>query len=97
VHVRSNNGLLLGFAHSYKVELNRINSERDLLAWTITVPKLWMRTENTEMFLRSCAKSKDSIFLKDALAREFLLNPHLLPGTKNEVYRVSAITGESMC
>jgi hypothetical protein len=52
VWVRSNNVLLLRFAYTYEVDLDRIKTEGHLLAWTKhLVTKPWMSPERTKMFI----------------------------------------------
>lgn len=59
VWVRSNNVLLLRFAYSYEVDLDRIKTERDLLAWTKhLVSKPWMGAERTEVFIEAVSDIK---------------------------------------
>jgi hypothetical protein len=59
VHVRNNNTLLLRFAYDYEVDLDRITTERELLAWVLhLVGKPWMGPERTKMFAKAVAEIK---------------------------------------
>jgi hypothetical protein len=59
VHVESNNVLLLRFAYRYEVDLDRIKTERDLLAWVRQLAgKYWMAGERTEIFIEVVAQIK---------------------------------------
>jgi hypothetical protein len=59
VHVRSNNVLLLRFGYDYEVDLDRIKTERDLLAWVLhLVGKPWMGAERVKMFAKVVAGIK---------------------------------------
>jgi hypothetical protein len=59
VYVRSNNVLLLRFAYSYEVDLDRIKTEGDLLAWTKhLVAKPWMGPERTKAFIEVVSSIK---------------------------------------
>jgi hypothetical protein len=59
VHVRSNNVLLLRFAYTYEVDLDRIHTARDLLAWTLhLVDKPWMGAERVKVFAAAVANIK---------------------------------------
>jgi hypothetical protein len=58
VYVRNNNVLLLRFAYDdemgceYELDLDRIKTERDLLAWVFhLVGKPWMRAERIKVFV----------------------------------------------
>jgi hypothetical protein len=59
VWVKSNNVLLLRFAYPYEVDLDRINTERDLLSWTRHLTgKSWMGAERTKAFIDAVADIK---------------------------------------
>jgi hypothetical protein len=59
VYVRSNETLLLRFAYDYEVDLNRIESEADLLRWTLHLcEKTWMTTERLHFFIEAVAQIK---------------------------------------
>jgi hypothetical protein len=59
VWVRSNNVLLLRFAYTYEVDLDRIKTEGDLLAWTKhLVTKPWMGPERTVVFIEAVSDIK---------------------------------------
>src|ERR1700730_11193941 len=59
VHVRSNQTLLLRFQYDYEVDLDRINSERDLLSWALHLcGKAWMTSERVGQFIEAVAKIK---------------------------------------
>jgi hypothetical protein len=59
VWVRSNNVLLLRFAYTYEIDLDRIKTERDLLAWTHhLVGKPWMGPDRTQVFIDTVADIK---------------------------------------
>jgi hypothetical protein len=59
VHVLSNNTLLLRYQYDYEVDLDRIHSERDLLAWTHHLcGKTWMNTERLSHFIEAVARIK---------------------------------------
>jgi hypothetical protein len=60
VYVRSNEVMLLRFRYDYEVDLDRINTERDLLAWTLHLcGKTWMNTERVSRFSKAVAVIKD--------------------------------------
>jgi hypothetical protein len=59
VHVTSNNVMLLRFAYDYEVDLDRIKTERDLLAWTLHLcGKTWMNTERISHFIEAVTAIK---------------------------------------
>jgi hypothetical protein len=59
VHVLVNNVLLLRFVYTYEVDLDRIKTERDLLAWTHhLLGKTWMIRERTKRFVEAVAAIK---------------------------------------
>jgi hypothetical protein len=51
--------LILRFAGDYPIELKRIHTERDLLAWTMHLAgKDWMSRERLAAFIEAVAKYK---------------------------------------
>jgi hypothetical protein len=59
VHVLSNRTLLLRFDYDYEVDLDEINSEADLLHWTLHFrEKVWMTTERLGCFIETVAAIK---------------------------------------
>jgi hypothetical protein len=59
VWVRSNNVLLLRFAYTYEVDLDRIKTEGNLLGWVShLVGKPWMGPERTKMFIAAVCRIK---------------------------------------
>jgi hypothetical protein len=49
----------LNFDYPYEVDLDRIKSERDLLAWVrLLADKPWMNGERTKLFIDAVAKQK---------------------------------------
>jgi hypothetical protein len=54
-----NETVLLRFAYDYEVDLDRINSEADLLNWTLHLcGKTWMTVEHLGHFIETVAQIK---------------------------------------
>lgn len=59
VWVQSNNVLLLRFAYTYEVDLDRIKTESNLLGWVHhLVDKPWMGPERTKIFIDAVCSIK---------------------------------------
>jgi hypothetical protein len=59
IYVRSNETLLLRFLYDYEIDLDRINSEADLLRWTLHLcGKTWMTSERLHQFIETVAAIK---------------------------------------
>jgi hypothetical protein len=59
VYVRDVEVLMVRFCYNYEVDLDRINNERDLLAWALHfTEKTWMNTERLHYFIEATASIK---------------------------------------
>jgi len=56
---QKNSTVTLNFAYPYEIDLDRINSERDLLAWALHLTeKTWMNTLRLNYFIRKVGEHK---------------------------------------
>jgi hypothetical protein len=78
-----NDTCTINIAYPYEVDLDRINDERDLLAWTLHLKeKNWMKTKHLAFFIKAVAKYKGfnlhlGRYLASSLARRLAVQCQL--------------------